>query len=94
MVEFYGPLRSALGMDVIQLSLGGRRKLSEVLKILDGMVGGRILDEKGNPRAGILILVNGADIRYMSWLETEVSDEDILAFVPAIHGGSYACSKD
>jgi molybdopterin synthase sulfur carrier subunit len=47
----------------------------------------RVCDEQGRVRRFVNIYVNGDDIRFLSSLETPVSDGDEVAIVPAIAGG-------
>ncbi|MEM0442977.1 MAG: MoaD/ThiS family protein [Candidatus Caldarchaeum sp.] len=92
-VELFGPLRSAAGLRELSLKVEGRLRLREVLGLLDERVRRHVVDDHGNPQPGVLILVNGADVRYMSWLDTEIGDEDVLSLIPSIHGGWDACSS-
>lgn len=47
----------------------------------------RLCDENGALRHFVNIYVNGEDVRYMSGIDTEVSDGDELSIVPAVAGG-------
>ncbi len=47
----------------------------------------RLCDEDGALRHFVNIYVNGEDVRYMSGIDTEVSDGDELSIVPAVAGG-------
>ncbi|MEM2238338.1 MAG: MoaD/ThiS family protein [Candidatus Caldarchaeum sp.] len=86
-IEFFGPLRSLVGKKELEIHLEGKKKLREVLENLDEQIRRHVMDDVGNPQPGMLILVNGADVRYSSWLDTEVGDEDTLSLIPSIHGG-------
>ncbi|MCS7137701.1 MAG: MoaD/ThiS family protein [Candidatus Caldarchaeum sp.] len=89
-VELLGPLRSAVGVKEITLRVEGRRRLREVIALLDEKIRRHVVDESGAPQPGILVLVNGEDVRYFSWLDTEVDDDDTLTLIPSIHGGLHA----
>lgn len=47
----------------------------------------RLCDDDGSLRHFVNIYVNGEDVRYMSGIETQVSDGDELSIVPAVAGG-------
>lgn len=47
----------------------------------------RIFDDSGSVRRFVNIFANDEDIRFQESLDTEVSDGDELAIVPAIAGG-------
>lgn len=48
----------------------------------------RLCDDDGALRHFVNIYVNGEDVRYLSGIETQVSDGDELSIVPAVAGGS------
>ena len=48
---------------------------------------GRLCDDDGSLRHFVNIYVNGEDVRYMSGIDTAVSDGDELSIVPAVAGG-------
>lgn len=82
-----GPLRSATGRSYIEVHVGEKTKLSDLFSELDQEVRRFVVDDSGRPHPGILILVNGVDVRFLSWLETEVGDNDVVTLIPSIHGG-------
>ncbi|MEM1945538.1 MAG: MoaD/ThiS family protein [Candidatus Caldarchaeum sp.] len=86
-LELFGPLRSLVGRKELTIHVEGKMKLREVLKTLSHEVKRHVVDDAGNVQPGILILVNGADVRYSSWLDTEVGDDDTVTLIPSIHGG-------
>lgn len=88
-VELFGPLRALTGLREVVLDLGGRVRLGELLKRLPDEVRRYVLDEGGKPQPGVLILVNGTDVRYLSWLDTDVCEDDVVTLIPSIHGGLY-----
>lgn len=88
-VELFGPLRALTCSREVVLKIGGRVRLGDLLKMLPEDVRRYVLDEGGRPQPGVLILVNGADVRYLSWLDTEIGEEDVVALIPSIHGGLY-----
>ncbi len=87
-VELLGHLRSTAGSGSIELKLGDKVKLNEALKMLPEELRRHIIDEHGKILPGLLILVNGVDVRTVGRLDIEVSDDDLLTLIPAIHGGA------
>ncbi len=47
----------------------------------------RLCDDDGALRHFVNIYINGEDVRYMSGINTTVSDGDELSIVPAVAGG-------
>ena len=47
----------------------------------------RLCDENGQLRAFVNIFVNGEDIRYLSGMESAITDGDEISIVPAVAGG-------
>ncbi|MCS7110026.1 MAG: MoaD/ThiS family protein [Candidatus Caldarchaeum sp.] len=86
-VELMGPLRSATGRNYVEIQVGEKMKLSDLLGELDEEVRRFVVDDSGKPHPGILVLVNGVDVRFLSWLETEVGENDVVTLIPSIHGG-------
>lgn len=86
-VELLGPLRSVAGKRFVELDVEGRIRLSELLNRLGEGLRRFVVDDLGKPQPGVLILVNGVDVRYLSWLETEIEDGDTVTLIPSIHGG-------
>jgi len=59
--------------------------LDKLFERYDGLKERLIKDGELTPF--INIFVNGEDIRYLKGLETELKDDDEIAFIPAISGG-------
>ncbi len=65
-----------------------------VREALDGLVaaypelGERVYDDQGQLRRFINLFVGGEDIRFLSGLETPLSDGAELSIVPAVAGGA------
>lgn len=89
-IEFLGPLRAVVGKRFVELNLEGRIKLVDLFDRLDAELRKHVVDESGKPVPGVLVLVNGVDVRFLSWLETEVDEDDTVTLIPSIHGGKYA----
>jgi len=47
----------------------------------------RILDDKGEVRRFVNLYVNGEDIRYLSGIDSPVTDADEISILPAVSGG-------
>ena len=46
-----------------------------------------LLDEHGGLHRHVNVYVNAEDIRYLSALQTEVADGDVVSILPAVAGG-------
>jgi MoaD family protein len=85
-------LRGAVGGEpVVSVEVdGGGRSLREVLDDLEHRYPGfasSIVGEDGGLHRFVNLYVNGEDVRYLGLLETEVSDGDTVAILPAVAGG-------
>jgi len=58
-------------------------KISEETPRLEKTFSSQLNDEASN----VLILVNGREISVLNGLETKLSDEDEVVFIPVVHGG-------
>ena len=63
-----------------------RELLDKLFERYDGLKERLIKDGELTPF--INIFVNGEDIRYLKGLETELKEDDEIAFIPAISGGN------
>ena len=64
--------------------------LSVVLKELDTAypgLGARVLDDNGALRRFVNVYVGDDDVRFLSGLDTEVSEGTTVSIVPAVAGG-------
>jgi molybdopterin converting factor small subunit len=76
------------GVGEIEVESGSLR---DVLSGLDGAHPGfaeRVLDESGSIRRFVNIFVADEDVRFLSGLETSVSDGQVVSIVPAVAGGT------
>lgn len=90
-VKFIGSFRSFSGKDKLAIKLKNAvslralvRKIVEKLPKLKSVL---IDPESGDPRASMLVLVNGREISVLKGLDTTVDDGDEVVFVPVVHGG-------
>jgi molybdopterin synthase sulfur carrier subunit len=83
-VKVYVTLREKLGWKSKVVSLGRRRvKFSELLDELRDLKG--VLEDFGYEN--FMILLNGRNIRLLSWLDTEVKEGDSVDVFPPAGGG-------
>jgi MoaD family protein len=90
-VKFIGSFRTISGKDKLALDLVGSATLRKVVKKivheLPRLKRALIDSESGEPRANMLILVNGKEISVLQGFETVIKDSDEVVFVPVLHGG-------
>ncbi|MEM1517912.1 MAG: MoaD/ThiS family protein [Nitrososphaerota archaeon] len=89
--EFFGPARSYAGLKSLTVKINEPLFLREALKLLPEPIRGLIIDEEGNVRSGMLILVNDVDARSVYGFNIQVRDEDKVTIIPLIHGGVLSC---
>lgn len=83
-----GHLRSEAGSPNLEISLDRPTSLREALAKLPENVKSMVLSRGGELHPGLLVLVNGADLRSFKGGEVLVDDSDVVTIIPAIHGGS------
>ncbi len=86
-VRLYGHLRAVAGSGEIKLRLEGRKHLKEVLRELPPELREMVVERGGEPRPGLLIMVNDIDARSVYGYEIYLEDKDNVAIIPMIHGG-------
>jgi molybdopterin converting factor small subunit len=86
-VELVGHLRQEAGGHIIEIELGGSTGLGDALRRLPPNLRRHILSADGSINPGILVLVNGADVRSLVDGEVFVDDDDTVTIIPSIHGG-------
>lgn len=86
-VELVGHLRHEAGTDTLELKLDGPRTLLEALHRLPEKLRRHVLRGENEIAPGLLILVNGADVKSFGGPRYVVYDEDTVTVIPAIHGG-------
>lgn len=60
--------------------------LNKIRKV-DEKLFNAILDQEGELKSGIIILVNKRDIDVLQGLDTKLQDGDTVFFLSAVHGG-------
>lgn len=66
------------------------KNIGELIEELEKQFPGikeRLCDETGNVRRFINLYVNNEDIRFLSGVETELKESDVVSIIPAIAGG-------
>jgi molybdopterin synthase sulfur carrier subunit len=69
---------------------GEGRTVRDLLENLDGRYPGikrGILNDDGHLHRFVNLYVNGEDVRYSGSLDTEISEGDTIAILPAVAGG-------
>jgi len=88
-VELIGHLKAAAGGEVVEVSLSGEEELLTVLKKLPEKVRELVINrETGGLATGLLVLVNGAEVKRDRIRDVRVRDGDTVSLIPAIHGGA------
>lgn len=87
-VELIGYLKAEAGSEYVEVKVGGGVGLVEALKMLPEKVRKHVIDEEtGKPVSGLLILVNGSEVKLSQVYGVKVNEDDIITLIPAIHGG-------
>jgi molybdopterin converting factor small subunit len=82
---------------VLRQATGGEREIevsgSTVSEVLDALyekhpaVRARLQSDDGALHRFVNVYLNDEDVRLMSWLDTEVTEDDTLLILPAMAGG-------
>ena len=87
-VSLSGALATVAGTRKVEVDAS---TLSQALEALSSTFGDKfhvkLYDEAGKPRRFINIYVNGRDYRFLKKLETQLSENDDIAIIPAASGG-------
>jgi len=89
-VRFFATLRSYAGRKEVELPVAGGdtvRHVLERLAALNPALGERMLDEQGNVKNSVNVLVNGRSIEFLGGLNCPIQDSDRFALFPSIGGG-------
>ena len=89
-VKIPTPLRNLTNdQDLVEIEASNIREVIDVLESDFPGVKERICEEDGSIRRFVNVYVNGEDVRFLSELDTLVSDNDEISIVPAVAGGNY-----
>jgi molybdopterin converting factor small subunit len=90
-MRFVGSFRGVSGKEGLKLAfkrpVSLRTLVRKIVEKLPELRSSMIDPGSGEPRRSMLVLVNGREISVLNGLETLVSDEDEVVFVPVVHGG-------
>ncbi len=88
---------------VLRSHAGGAKTVSvegstvgEVLTALGGEypgISGQVIDNDGSLHKFVNVYLNDDDVRYLSSLDTPVTDSDEISILPAVAGGATAASE-
>ena len=90
-LQFFGLIRLILQRDAMELAWSAGDTVLRALERAQELAAtpflNKLLDDRGAPRAGTIILVNRRNIVHLQGLQTPLNDGDILAFFPPGAGG-------
>ncbi len=90
-IQFFSLIRMLLKQDATEITWAEGDTVQSVLEKTQAEIATpflhKLLDEKGKPYTGTIILVNRKNILHLQDLQTPVADEDVLAFFPPGAGG-------
>jgi len=78
-IKFYGRLIDVAGEREINIPINGVETLEDLFVKLEEKLGDKmkaIIDEKGKPRAGILIMINGEAASFRGGLKAKLREGD------------------
>jgi molybdopterin synthase sulfur carrier subunit len=90
-LQFFGLIRLLLQREAMELPWSEGDTVQQVLERAQVKASTpflhKLLDDRGAPHAGTIILVNRRNIVHLQGLKTLLNDGDILAFFPPGAGG-------
>ena len=90
-IQFYSLLRMLLKQEKLELPAGENENVGQLLQRLQQQIATpflhKLLDKKGDPILGTIIMVNRRNIHHLEKLETLVQDGDVVALFPPGAGG-------
>ena len=87
-VTLYGALAKITGEKTTDIKTSTLKEAMIALTVKYGeQFKNRIYDEKGKLRRFINIYVNGKDIRFLNYIDTQLNDGDKVSIIPAVGGG-------
>ncbi len=90
-VQFYSLIRLLLKREKIELPTSDKENVGELLQRLQQQIATpflhKLLDEKGEPILGTIIMINRRNIHHLEKLETPIHDGDVIALFPPGAGG-------
>jgi molybdopterin synthase sulfur carrier subunit len=89
-VKLLATLRSVAGAKEISVLVGADatvRDLLQAISQINPALGARILEDDGQLKRGIQLVVGGRHIDLLQGLDTPVADADNLMLIPPVSGG-------
>lgn len=90
-IQFYSLIRLLLKREKFELSVGDNENVGQLLQRLQQQIATpflhKLLDEKGEPILGTIIMINQRNIHHLEKLETPVVNGDVVALFPPGAGG-------
>ena len=88
-VKIPTPLRNLTNdKDLVEVNASNIREVIDALENDFPGVKERICEEDGSIRRFVKVYVNGEDVRFLSELDTLISENDEISIVPAVAGGN------
>ena len=88
-VKIPTPLRNLTNdKDLVEVNASNIREVIDALENDFPGVKERICEEDGSIRRFVNLYVNGEDVRFLSELDTLISENDEISIVPAVAGGN------
>ena len=89
-IRLFATLRSYAGRKEVELPVAGGDTVRHVLERLAALypaLGERVLDDRGDVKNSVNVLVNGRSIKFLGGLNCPVQDSDRFALFPSVGGG-------
>ena len=90
-IQFYSLIRLLLKREKIELPASDNENVGQLLQRLQQQIATpflhKLLDEKGEPILGTIIMINRRNIHHLEKLETSIHDGDVIALFPPGAGG-------
>jgi molybdopterin synthase sulfur carrier subunit len=89
-VKLLATLRSVAGAREIAVPVGADATVRDLLRSINRVnpaLGARILEDDGQLKSGIQLVVGGRHIDLLQGLDTPVADADNLMLIPPVSGG-------
>ena len=90
-IQFYSLIRLLLKREKFELPTSDNENVGELLQRLQQQIATpflhKLLDDKGEPILGTIIMINRRNIHHLEKLETLIHDGDVIALFPPGAGG-------
>lgn len=91
-IRFYATLRPLVGGRSVELDNPPATVLAVIERLLVDYPGldGKILDDAGEVRRFVAVMLNGRDIRHLDGLQTPIPPQSDMDIFPPVAGGAHA----